>query len=143
MVEYAVAFQEMAKEAGVNVEIERIPPDNFWSEGWMQTPFFTSNWNFRPSADETLSLAYHSDAKWNEGEWRNPDMDALIEAARAEADPDKRKELYAQAQQLLHDEGGVIISYFKPYMLATRSNVKGFTPGANTLLNLRDVSIET
>ena len=142
MVEFAVAFQEMAKEAGIKIEIERVPPDNFWSETWMKVPFFTSNWNFRPSIDETLTLLYHSDAKWNEGEWRNPDFDALVEAARAERDPDKRKELYAQAQELLHEEGSVIISYFKPALMAIRNNVKGFTPHPATWLDFRSTSLE-
>lgn len=138
LVEQAVAFQEMAKPAGVNVKIERVPPDVYWSEYWMKVPLCMSNWNVRATADETLSTTYHSEATWNESDFKNPELDRLIETAREEKDQEKRKELYAQAQQLLSDEGGVIISYFKPVVMAMSKEVQGFNPHPASWLNFRD-----
>ena len=63
MTEFTVAVQEMCKEAGINITIESVPPDTYWSETWMKTPFFVSNWGMRPSIDETFPLKYHKDAR--------------------------------------------------------------------------------
>jgi peptide/nickel transport system substrate-binding protein len=127
-VEYAVAFQEMAKPAGINVKIEQVPPDGYWSETWMKVPLCMSNWSLRVTADETLTTAYHSEAKWNESDYRNPDLDRIIDQARGEKDSEIRRALYAQAQQMLRDEGGVVISYFKPTVMAMRKEVQNYHP---------------
>jgi peptide/nickel transport system substrate-binding protein len=139
LVEYAVAFQEMAKPAGVNVEIERVPADQYWSEYWMKVPLCMSNWTLRATADETLTTAYHSEAKWNESDFRSPELDRLIEDARGEQDQDKRKELYGEAQKLLSDEGGVIISYFKPVVQGVRNEVQNFHPHPTAWIRVNDV----
>ena len=138
LVEYAVAFQEMAKPAGVKVKIERVPADGYWSKYWMKVPLCMSNWNMRPTADEILSTAYHSEAKWNESDFKNPELSRLIVAARGEKDMEKRKELYAQAQKLLSDEGGVVISYFKSVFMAMRKEVQNFHPHPVAWMNFRD-----
>lgn len=128
MVEQAVSFQEMVKPAGINVKVERVPADVYWNDYWMKTPLFTSSWNLRTNADETLSIAYHSKAKWNESDWKSEEMDLLIDTARGEKDQEKRKELYTQAQKLLSEEGGVVVAVFRPVVVAMRKNVQGFQP---------------
>lgn len=138
MVQTAVAFQEMAKPAGIRIEIQRTPTDVYWSEYWLKVPFCVSSWGLRPTADETLSIAYHSAAPWNESDFQNPELDRLIEEARGEPNEERRAELYAQAQQLLHDEGGSIISFYLPFMSATRAVVQNFEPDPMTSVNFRD-----
>ena len=125
----AVALQEMVKAAGITLEIERVPVDRYWTEYYMQTPFFVSVWGNPIDPDQMLSLAYESDAIYNETGWQNPDLDALIQAGRVERDEAKRKEIYAQAQQLISEEGCSIIPYFRPLMVATRSTVQNFSSG--------------
>ena len=126
MMESAVAFQEMAKDAGINVEINRVPPDNYWGEHWMKSDFFCSNWGMRPSIDETLTNQFYSGAKWNEGKYDDPDLDAAIDAGRSATDPAARAAHYGEAQQILHDSGGVVVSYFKPVIQAQSTKVQGF-----------------
>lgn len=127
MVEAAETLQAMCAPAGINITIDSAPPDNYWSEVWLNRPFFTSNWGMRPSIDETFSLVYASDAKWNEGNWGTPELDAAIAAGRASTDEAERAAQYETAQQILHDEGGaVVIAYFKPTLQAQRGNVSGY-----------------
>lgn len=126
MMESAVAFQEMAKEAGVNITINRVPPDNYWGEHWMKSDFFCSNWGMRPSIDETLTNQFYSEAKWNEGKYDDPEIDAAIDAGRSATDPAERAYHYAVAQQVIHDKGGVVVSYFKPVIQAQSTKVEGF-----------------
>ena len=91
----------------------------------MQSALTVSNWSIVPSADTILSLAYHSTGVWNESGLKNADLDALIEAGRVETDLAKRKEIYANVQKIIQEEGGTLVPYFRPAFYARRTNVQG------------------
>lgn len=57
-------------------------------------------------------------------------MDELIAAGRAEQDGEKRKQIYAEAQQIISEQGGVLIPYFAPYLQAMRQVVQGHIAGS-------------
>lgn len=137
MVEMALAFQRMAQPAGIEIQVVRVPAQVYWSDYAGKVPFHTGNWGFRPSIDETFMAAYHSQSKGNESNWRNSALDKLIDGARGERNPMQRKDLYQQAQQLMMDEGAVIIPYFKPTLMALRRSVKGFIPHPAGWLDFR------
>jgi len=141
MTEMALAFQEMAKPAGVKIRVVQVSPSVYWSDYAGKVSFHTGNWGFRPSIDETLMVAYSSRSKENESNWRNPALDKLIDDARGQRNPAQRKELYGQAQQLLMEEGAVIIPYFKPTLLALRGNIQNFTPHPAGWLDFRTTSL--
>ena len=124
MVEQAIAYKEMAAPAGIQVEIQQIPIDAFWADYWMKKEFSFSNWNFATTADEMLASTFMSDSEWNEAFWKSPKMDDLIGQARGEKDEAKRKALYAEAQKLISDEGGHIIAFHKPFVMAVGNKVR-------------------
>jgi len=125
----AVAFQEMAKAAGVKIELVNIPADNYWTE-YFNYPMFMSQSTSMPSTDFLFTAAFYSTSAWNESAFKNPTADKLIDAARIEPDIAKRKEMYGQLQKIIQDEGGYIISYFNPVLYAQRKGIEGlvFTP---------------
>lgn len=137
----ALAFKEMAQSAGVNIQVIRVPAQVYWSDYAGRVPFHTGNWGFRPSIDETFMVAYHSTSKGNESNWHDPALDALVDEARGERNREKRMALYQQAQKLLMEEGAVIIPYFKPTLMAMRSNVTDFTPHPTGWLDFRTTHI--
>lgn len=137
MVELATAFQHMTKPAGINIDVIRTPPQVYWSDYAGRVPFHTGNWGFRPSIDETFMVAYHSLSKGNESHWHNPALDDLIDRARGEPNTDERQVLYQQAQQLIMEEGAVIIPYFLPALMAKRTDVTGFAAHPSGWLDLR------
>lgn len=143
MEEMANAFKEMAKPAGIAIRVVRVPAQAYWSDYAGHVPFHTGNWGFRPSIDETFMVAYHSSAKGNESNWRSPALDKLIDQARGERQDEQRKTLYRDAQQLLIDEGAVIIPYFKPTALAMRTAVRNFTPHPAGWLDFRTATLVT
>jgi peptide/nickel transport system substrate-binding protein len=98
-----------------------------------------SNWGLLATADEILSQQEHSTSDWNESAFSDPRVDAAIEAARSENDPTKRYEYYAQAQEIIVNEGGRIIPYFRPALSAARSNVNGLTPSPLELMHFYSV----
>ncbi|HXP74192.1 MAG TPA: peptide ABC transporter substrate-binding protein, partial [Stellaceae bacterium] len=72
-----------------------------------------------------LELVYTSDAKWNEGAWKNPKFDQILKEARSITDFDRRKPLYWEAQQLLSDDGPSLIPVFSNWVDAKSAKLKG------------------
>jgi len=124
MIELATLYQSLAADAGIRVKITRTPESEYWDNIWLKQPFITSSWAGR-DADAALSVPYLSDAKWNETHWRNPEFDALIKQARQTVDDQARGDLYRKAQQLLREDGGVIIPVFVDSIAASGSDVTG------------------
>jgi peptide/nickel transport system substrate-binding protein len=140
LVQEALAFQDMAKKANVRITVNTVPSDVFLSKFWPgKHNFFVTNWSARTSLYELIAIAYASDARWNESHWNSPKLDGLIAQIRSEQDEAKRKQVFAEVQRLFLDDGPVIVSYHRPRVTATRSNVKGFQPHPSAWVDVRTV----
>lgn len=133
----AVAYKEQAALAGINVEINQVPADGYWSDVWQVEPFFASWWGQR-GADQALNEIFSCGSVGgnNESKWCNEEFDQLLADARAELDFEKRKALYAEAQQLLSEEGGSINPVFFTAIDVHNSRVKGVTRNFTEYLHL-------
>ena len=89
----------------------------------MVEPFVMTCWNER-TTDQFLNEIYRGGGSWNESYWNVPEFDALLDAARAEMDFEKRKELYQAAQTMLHEDGGTIIPYYSGIVRAAKTCVE-------------------
>jgi len=130
-VDAASLFQQSAQAAGIPLEIKREPNDGYWSEVWNKQPFCASYWGGRPVQDQMYSTAYLSTADWNDTEFKRPDFDALLLAAKAELDLDKRKALYSKMAHIVRDEGGLILPMFNDFVDAVSNKVGGYDPDPN------------
>ena len=124
MVEYAVALKESAAPAGIRINIKEVPEADFWSKVWLAEPFATMWWNGRPP-DAALSVTTLSDAAWNEAQYKNPTLDALVRKARGERDLADRQATYAEVQRILIQDVPRVIAVFKPVLNGARTNVRG------------------
>ncbi|MGE0005679.1 MAG: ABC transporter substrate-binding protein [Parvibaculaceae bacterium] len=119
----ATLIKEQAKAAGIRINIVREPDDAYWDNVWLKKPWCFSNWSGRPTCDWMFTTAYAKDAAWNETHWSNPRFNALLAQGRGELDDKKRSEIYAEMQQLVHDDGGAIIFAFNNYVTANSSKL--------------------
>lgn len=86
-----------------------------------------------PDENNWVTENFHSTLGSNDIKWKNAEFDRLTEEAAAASDPDKRKELYRQAEQILvHDEAAIAPIYYytrvvctKPYVERTYSALGG------------------
>jgi len=127
-VDAAAIFRTAATKAGIDVSIKRESPDGYWDKVWMQAPFSMGYWGGRPTADQMLSIAYASDAKWNDTHWKNQQFDRLLLEARGLLDDAKRKEIYWTLQEMISDLGGAMIPMFGDYLDGVSTQVQGVTP---------------
>jgi peptide/nickel transport system substrate-binding protein len=142
MQESAVTFKDMAAAAGVRINIVSHPIDVYWADIWKQVPFCTSNWNGRPTAEQMLSQVYLCGTPGGESNWCNSAFDELVMTARAELDFDARLEILTQAQRLLAEDGPVVVPYFRNYITAYTSRLRGFEIHPLKFLDLRRAWLE-
>jgi peptide/nickel transport system substrate-binding protein len=122
----AVALKEMARPAGFEIEVRTMPHATYLEQVWRKGSFYIGFYNMQPTADGIFSLLYTSNAAWNETRWNNTEFDRLIESARSTADTARRRELYGQAQALMHRDVPSIIPVFFDLLAATRSYVQNY-----------------
>jgi peptide/nickel transport system substrate-binding protein len=124
-IEMAELMQQTAAKIGVNLVVNRVPADGYWSNHWMKHPLGFGSINPRPSADVLFTQFFKSDAPWNESGWKDPRFDQLLLSARAETDEAKRKQMYGEMQVLVADQGGIGIPSFISLLDANDKRLKG------------------
>lgn len=134
-------LQKQAAAVGIQIEIITVPEDTYWSNYWTNAPFHIGSWAFRASIDETLSLAHHSESDWNESGWSSAALDALLDEARAAPDIQQRIEMYHQIQEMIMNEGAVVIPYFRPVIMAVHRRVQGLIPHPASWVNLQALTL--
>jgi len=127
MQELAVVVQQMVAPADIKLEVKTVPWSVFNANVYKKKALYINNWFGRATIDETVYPYFHSSGSWNEGKYSNPKLDKLLENGRSSTDPAKRKEIYAELQRVISDEGHYAVTYFTQYVSAVRSNVKGYT----------------
>jgi peptide/nickel transport system substrate-binding protein len=115
-IDAAVLYQEHAKAAGIDINVVREPNDGYWDNVWLKKPWCADYWGGRPTCDWMFTVVYAKGAAWNETKWANPRFDELLVIARGETDEQKRAGMYAELQQLVHDDGGAIVLEFNNYV---------------------------
>lgn len=122
-VDAAVLFRESAARAGIDLTVVREANDAYWDNVWLKKPFVASYWLGRPTVDWFLDYAYSENSTQNETFWKNPRFNELLLTARSELDDNKRAAMYAECQQLIHTDGGVINFMFSHFVSAHSKKV--------------------
>ena len=107
-----------AAAAGIDVEVIREPNDGYWSNVWMKKPFSACYWSGRPTENWIFSQIYAADASWNDTYWKHDKFNKLLVQGRAELDTKKRRDIYVEMQQILHNEGGLLLPLFQSDVMA-------------------------
>ncbi len=103
--EIALAVGGQLQAAGVHVDVRTQEWVSYYAQTLRRSlsPMYMLGWgNITYDADNTLSSQLVSDA--TSSTYANKSVDALVDAARYELDPAKRKALYAKALRIIHDD---------------------------------------
>ncbi len=122
-VDAAVLYSEKAAAAGININVVRKPNDGYWTSVWMKKPWSAVYWGGRPTEDWMFSTAYASGAAWNDSFWEHERFNVLLKQARSELDEAKRRAMYVEMQDIVSNEGGVVIPMFAAYVMALSDKV--------------------
>ncbi len=126
LTDMCLMLQRECAKIGFDLKLNRVPGDGYWSTTWLKAPMHVGSWNMRPSANIMMTIAYQSDAPWNESHWKNERFDKLLKEARAELDPAKRYEMNCEMQKMVSDEAGTLIPTHTAYSDAKISKLQGY-----------------
>jgi len=132
--EMAAAFAQMAKEAGVTVNVKVLDGGTYWGEQYTKYTFATSFWGTRPYLNQVAAGSL-KDAVYPETHWPPADSDFADKylAAIAETDQDKRYAIIEEMQTEEYEDGGNIIWGFNNLLDAHANYVMGFEARPNVL----------
>ena len=146
MLELPAAFKQSAAAAGIRIEIEMPPWEQFWSEIYPVGPLTVFWWPPRSHPDYFLSLGFHSGSPWNstyfgkqlvEGAefapYGGPDiftvdplaqeLDALIDRAGGET-LEQQKVTYREVQAFLAEHVPQLVIASRPKLAGARNAVQ-------------------
>lgn len=134
-------IQGMLKPAGIDVKLEKIEFGQLLDK--LQEHNFEAvqnGWSGRPDPDQNIYRFINTGQVNNYGQYSNQKVDELLAAARTESDTAKRKALYDQVMEILHDEVPFVYLYHQANLLGFSSAVQGFTYVPDGLIRTANLS---
>lgn len=121
-----VTLQQLAKPAGFEIEIQRVPFARYAAEVSGKAPFYIDGYFARPTVDTSTHPFYHSKGTWNLRLWHyaSPKVDELLDRARLTGDPAQQKPLYMEFQKIVAEESPGFIAFAVNFICAYRKEVQ-------------------
>jgi peptide/nickel transport system substrate-binding protein len=143
-VRLGVAVRDMARAAGININIERVPFASYAANVAGKAQMYVDGYFARPTIDTALYPFYHSSGSWNRQLWlyKNARVDGLLDTARKTNDEATRKEIFLEFQKIANETVPSIIGYSAAHVNGVRKEVEGFKSTPMQWLELKEVSLK-
>ncbi len=128
------ALAEMWEQnLGVTITVENLEPNFYLEQIYSDNhgQLFSGGWCADyPDPENFADVLFHTGSPQNNGGYSNPELDALLEAARVELDVTKRIAMYQQAEQMLVDDAAALFTTHSLSYQLVKPYIKGyvFTP---------------
>lgn len=122
-----VEVQRQLKPLGISVEPRILEWNTFLAKYVNVGKFDAYVGGFTTGFDGDQTVFYHSDktkAPFNKGSYANPEVDKLLDAARATLDPAKQKEYYGKLQVIVAQEQPMTFLVYRKNAWAVTKNIK-------------------
>ncbi|MEJ1160172.1 ABC transporter substrate-binding protein [Prosthecomicrobium sp. N25] len=132
----AQVVQAQLNKAGFKVEL-KTPELGAFIQDWRNSNFdlFASTNAGSPDPDDYFYRTFRTGGSTNVFKYSNPEVDALLDRARASLDPAARKADYDAVQKALACSGPIVHLTYGQLFTALRANVTGFEIVANRSLS--------
>ena len=84
-------------------------------------------WSGRPDPDGNMYSWFHTGGGFNDMQYSNPQVDSLLEAARATSNQSQRTTDYQQAEQIILQDASYVFIYHGVVVQASATSIKNFT----------------
>jgi oligopeptide transport system substrate-binding protein len=134
---------EWKQNLGVDVKVRLLEPEFFiYSLMQEKNEMFDVGWVADyPHPQDFLEVLFHGGVDNNWSEYRNPEVDSLLDKAGIEPDNVKALSLYQQIEQILVDDAACLPLWFGKNYVLTKSNVTGYEPTPMGFVKLNKVSV--
>lgn len=137
------AFLELWKQIGLNISIRQTDFATFLADqdaGRLQA--FNAGWIMDyPDPEDILDVKFHSGSPLNDVDYKNPEVDKLLDAARIEANASRRLDLYRQVEKKIVDEAAWLPLYFQQVHVVVKDAVKNWFEPPMVVPRLRFVEL--
>lgn len=137
-------IQAMVREAGFELKLNAMEFASSLqaaTRGEFET--YLVGWSGRVDPDGNTWTFIHSRGAQNDGRYANPEVDALLDQARVEADAAKRRDLYARAFQLaIRQDRSRIYLWHRKNIVAHTARLSGFVPVADGLIRPQGLRLQ-
>ena len=143
-VRLGVAVRDMARAAGIRINIERVPFASYAANVAGKAPMYVDGYFARPTIDTALYPFYHSQGSWNRQLWlyKNAKVDELLDLARKTNDESKRKQIFDEFQKIVDETVPSLIPYSAAHVNGVRKEVQGFHSTPMQWLELKEVTLK-
>ncbi len=127
MFNQALLVQAMARQAGINIELEVIE----WAtqvDRWRSGKYQLMSFGYSARADPYFNYqSILGDRSTNKTKiWDNADALDLLEISGRVSDPSKRQDIFDQLHQLMMKDSPIVVLYSLSDVNAVRQNIAGF-----------------
>ena len=125
----AVIIKDQLAKVGVTANLQKVDPTQSWQmlvDGTYDiSVMYWTNDILDPDQKTTFVLGHDTNQNYMT-RYKNDQVKALVAAARIEADPAKREQMYIDLQKLAKQDVNWIDLYYSPYINISRKNVSNF-----------------
>jgi peptide/nickel transport system substrate-binding protein len=142
-------YQQTLASIGVEMEISNLPPAVMWGEYWQMSEFDSVmvGINFPTGPDPDVSNYLHSSgisaqggAGQNTWQYKNETVDELLEKGGSLFVPEKRKEVYDQIQEIVHEDRPFLPIFQYANLRGHKTGLQGFQPNVNVRIETWNVA---
>lgn len=135
--------EQWRQELGIEVAITQVDFATFLADqdaGRLQ--MFNAGWIVDyPDPENIIDLKFNSTSTLNDVGYSNPQIDEVLNTARMEQDPERRLQLYQQAEQTIIEDVAWIPLYFEQAHVVISEDVQGWFEPPMVVPRLRFVSV--
>ncbi|MEZ5824100.1 MAG: ABC transporter substrate-binding protein [Geminicoccaceae bacterium] len=133
-------IQAMAAEAGIRIELVAKEFATLLKD--QSAGDYTASqigWSGRVDPDGNIHQFMTCKGGINDSKYCNPEVDALLDAARVSTDTAARKEKYDAARAILDEDLPIVYLYHQVWIWALDKKVEGFVPYPDGMIRLQNV----
>jgi peptide/nickel transport system substrate-binding protein len=137
-------LQQTWKEAGIDMQINNMPAAVIWGDYYNKSQYDTVmiGLNAGLGADPEATTRFGSNyipaqggGGQNTMQYKNPDLDKLLDAGAKELDQDKRKEIYFKVQEILRNDFAYLPIFHYITIEGTKEGLQEYKPSVFVVSN--------
>ncbi len=138
----AEVMQAMVAEAGFDLKINVMEfAASLDAEVRGDFQLYMLAWSGRVDGDGNMSTFFRTGGSDNQSKYSNPDVDALLDQARATPDVAARRDIYAKMWPILHQDQPITYLFTQKNIVGMSTRVTGFRPVPDGMIRLQGLSL--
>jgi peptide/nickel transport system substrate-binding protein len=136
-------IQAMVREAGFELRLNAMEfASSLQASTRGEFETYLLGWSGRVDPDGNIYTFVHSRGPANDGKYNSPEADRLLDAARVELDSDRRRQLYAQLNQVaLRQDRARMYLWHRKNIFIHSTRLQGYVPVPDGMIRVQGLRL--